>query len=136
VKDSRTREFLRKHLPYGNPTRARVGALKAFVKLGWLEAEDAGLLKDLLLQDKEYAVRAHVLETVSELLDRRLLASVRQAAEKDNDPRARRRAMEVALRLSEASPVETALSEVKDDLERVKAEHREFRERFSSTRLA
>jgi hypothetical protein len=44
--------------------------------------------------------------------------------------------MEVALRLSEASPVEKALSEVKDDLERVKAEHRELRERFSSARLA
>jgi aminopeptidase N len=136
VKEPRTREFLRKHLPYGNPTRARVGALKAYTKLGWLEAEDAGVLRDLLLEDKEYAVRSQVLETVSELLDRRLLAAVKEAAEKDVDPRARRRAMEVALRLSEASPVEKALSEVKDDLERVKAEHRELRERFSSARLA
>ena len=136
VKEPRTREFLRKHLPYGNPTRARVGALKAFAKLGWLEAEDAGLLKDLLLQDKEYAVRSQVLETTSELLDRRLLTAVREASEKDVDPRVRRRAMEVGLLLSEASPVERALSEVKDDLERVKAEHREFRERFSSARLA
>jgi HEAT repeat protein len=113
-----------------------VGALKAYTKLGWLEAEDAGVLRDLLLEDKEYAVRSQVLETVSELLDRRLLAAVKEAAEKDVDPRARRRAMEVALRLSEASPVEKALSEVKDDLERVKAEHRELRERFSSARLA
>jgi aminopeptidase N len=136
VKEPRTREFLRKHLPYGNPKRARVGALKALAKLGWLEAEDVGLLKDLLLEDKEYAVRAQVLETLSELLDRRLLAAVKEAAEKDIDPRLRRRAMEVALLLSEASPFEKALSEVKDDLERVKAEHRELRERFSSTRLA
>jgi len=136
VKEPRTREFLRKHLPYGQPTRARVGALKAFSRLGWLEEEDVALLKDLLLEDKEYTVRAQVLETISELLDRRLLASVREAAERDVDPRAKRRAMEVALRLSDSSSVEKALSEVKDVMERVKTENREFRERFSSMKLA
>ena len=40
VKDPRTREFLRKHLPYGTPTRVRVGALKGLSKLGWLEEAD------------------------------------------------------------------------------------------------
>jgi HEAT repeat protein len=113
-----------------------VGALKAFSRLGWLEEEDVALLKALLLEDKEYTVRAQVLETVSELLDKRLLAAVREAAEKDVDPRAKRRAMEVALRLADATSVEKALSDVKDDLERVKSETREFRERFSSMRLA
>ncbi len=136
VKEERTREFLRKHIPYGHPTRARVGVLKAYLRLGWLEEVDVALLKDLLLEDKEYAVRAQILETVSELLDRRLLPAVREAAEKDVDPRMKRRAMEVALHLSDASSVEKAFSEVKDDLERVKTENREFRERFSSMKLA
>jgi len=135
VKEPRSREFLREHLPYGQPTRARVGALKAFARLGWLEEVEVALLKDLLLEDKEYAVRTQVLETVSEILDKRLLDAVREAAEKDVDPRAKRRAMEVALRLADASSVEKALSRVKDDLERVKSESREFRERFSSMRL-
>ncbi len=135
VKDPRTRRFLREHLPYGQPTRARVGALKAFSRLGWLEDEDVALLKELLLEDKEYSVRAQVLESISELLDRRMLNAVREAAGKDIDPRVRRRAMEVALRLSEASSVEKALSDVKDDVERVKVENRELRERFSSMRL-
>jgi len=136
VKEPRTREFVRKYLPYGQPLRARVGALKAFSKLGWLEEVDVSLLKDILLEDKEYTVRTQALETISELLDRRLLSAVREAAEKDIDPRARRRAMEVALRLSDSSSVEKALSEVKDDLERVRTENREFRERFSSMKLA
>jgi len=123
-------------MPYGNPTRARVGALKGLARLGWLEEQDVALLKGLLLEDKEYAVRAQILEMTSEMLDRRLLAPVKRAAEHDVDPRARRRAMEVALMLSEATGVEKALTEVKDDLERVKSENREFRERFSGMRLA
>ena len=94
------------------------------------------LLKDLLAYDKEYSVRAEVLETISDLLDRRLLASVREAAVNDVDPRIKRRAMDVALRLSDASSVEKALSEVKDDLERVKSENRDLRERSSRMRLA
>jgi aminopeptidase N len=136
VKEPRTRDFLRKHLSYGRPTRARVGVLKAFSRLGWLEEIDVALLKDLLAYDKEYSVRAEVLETISDLLDRRLLASVRGAAENDVDPRIKRRAMDVALRLSDASSVEKALSEVKDDLERVKSENRDLRERSSRMRLA
>ncbi len=135
VKEPRTRAFLKDHLPYGQPTRARVGALKAFSRLGWLEEEDVALLKALLLEDKEYAVRSQILETVSELLDKRLLAAVREVAEKDVDPRAKRRAMEVALRLEDATSVEKALGDVKGDLERMRSENREFRERFSSMKL-
>ena len=97
---------------------------------------DVATLKEILLEDKEYTIRAQVLEVVSELLDRRLLAAVREAAEKDIDPRARRRAMEVAIRLADASSVERALSDVKDDVERVRMESKEFRERFSSMKLA
>jgi aminopeptidase N len=136
VKDSRTREFLRKHLPYGTPTRARVGALKGLSRLGWLEEADVATLKEILLEDKEYTARTQVLEVISELLDRRLVPAVREAAEKDVDPRARRRAMEVALRLADSSSVERALNDVKDEVERARAESKEFRERFSSMKLA
>ena len=136
VNDARTREFLRKHLPYGRPTRVRVGALKGLSRLGWLEEVDVATLKDLLLEDKEYTIRTQVLEVASELLDRRLLAAVKEASEKDVDPRARRRAMEVALRLEDATSVERALSDVKDDLEKVRAESRELRERLSSMKLS
>ncbi|MDA4118601.1 MAG: HEAT repeat domain-containing protein, partial [Thaumarchaeota archaeon] len=136
VKGPRTREFLQGYLPYGKPTRARVGALKAFTRLGWLSEEEMALLKELLLKDKEYTVRAQVLETVNDLIDRRFLPTVKDAAEKDVDPRLRRRAMEVALRLSEATSFEGMVSEVKDDVEKVKKESRELRERFSSMRLS
>lgn len=135
LKEPRSRGFLREHLPYGQPTRARVGALKAYTRLGWLDEEDVALLKALLLEDKEYTVRGAVLETVSDLLDKRLLEAVKEASEKDVDPRLRRRAMEVALRLEDASSVGKALGDVRDDLERVKSETREFRERFSSMKL-
>jgi len=136
VKDSRTRQFLRKHLPYGRPTRVRVGALKGLIRLGWLEEEDVATFKEFLLEDKEFTIRTQVLEAVSELLDKRLLAAVREASEKDVDPRARRRAREVALRLEDASSMEKALSEVKDEVEHVRTESREFRERFSSMKLS
>lgn len=136
VKDPRARQFLRKHLPYGEPMRVRVGALKGLTKLGWLEEEDVATFKELLLEDKEFTIRTQVLEAVSELLDKRLLAAVREASEKDVDPRARRRAMEVALRLADASSVEKALSEARDEVERLRAEGKEFRERFSSMKLS
>jgi aminopeptidase N len=136
VKDSRTRGFLREHMPYGQPTRVRVGALKGLSRCGWLEEEDVGTLREIIAGDKEYTIRTQALEVVSELLDRRLLPAVREAAQKDEDPRARRRAMEVALRLEDASSVERALSEVRDDLERAKGDTRELRERFSGTKLS
>ncbi len=136
VKGLQTRDFLKGYLPYGKPTRARVGALKGFTRLGWLSEEETTLLKDILLNDKEYTVRMQVLETVNELVDRRFLPAVKEAAEKDVDPRLRRRAMEVALRLSEAAPIERAVSEVKEDLEKVKIESRELRERFYTKGLS
>ncbi len=135
VRDTRARDFIRAHLSYGEPIRVRVGALKALSKLGWLEEQDVAVLRDLLLRDTVYTVRAQVLETISELLDKRLLAAVQEAAEKDVDPRARRRAMEVTLRLSYASSIEKAIGAVREELERVKAEHREFREKFPSLEL-
>jgi aminopeptidase N len=136
VKGPQTRDFLKKYLPYGNPTRVRVGALKAYYRLGWLTEEEVALLKELLLKDKVYTVRAQVLETISELLDRRFLPAVKEAAEEDIDPRLKRRAMEVALMLSDAASVENIVSDVKDDLEKVKKENREFKERFSSMELS
>jgi len=135
VKEAKAREFERRFLPYGKPTRARIGALKGLVRMGWLGEEDVGLLKDILLEDKEYSVRTQVLDAVSELLDRRLLGAVRDAAEKDSDPRVRRRAMEVAIMLEEAATTQRALSDVKDDIEKVKAENRDIRERFSRAEM-
>ncbi len=115
VRDQRTRGFLRGYLPYGNPLRARVGALKGLSRLGWLEEEEVATLKELLKQDKEFTVRAEVLEMAAELLDRRFLEVVKEAAERDIDPRARRRAMEVALRLEDAKSVEVALAHVREE---------------------
>jgi aminopeptidase N len=136
LKDIRTRGFLRRYLPYGNATRPRVGALRGLSRLGWLEEEDVGTLKELLREDPEYTVRAQVLETASELLDKRFLGAVRESAEKDSDPRMRRRAMEVTLRLESASSVERSMGDIKEEVERVRAEGRELRERFSSLKLS
>lgn len=136
LKDPRVRQYLRGRLPYGTPTRVRAGALKGISRLGWLEEEDVPVFRELLREDKEYSIRAQVLEVVSTLLDRRLLSEVREAAERDVDPRVRRRAMEVALRLEDATSMPRALSEVREDIERVRAEGREFRERFASMKLA
>jgi hypothetical protein len=44
--------------------------------------------------------------------------------------------MEVALLLSEAASVENIVSDVRDDLEKVKKENRELKERFSSMELS
>jgi aminopeptidase N len=134
---SRTRAFLRSYLPYGRPIRARVGALKGLSKLGWLEQVDVALLKEILLKDRQYTIRLEVLETVSELLDRRFLEAVREAAEKDSDPRVRRRAMEVELRLADTtSTIEKTLSDVKDEVERVKLDNRDLRESISGMKLS
>jgi hypothetical protein len=116
--------------------RARVGALKGILRLGWLDEEDVATIRDILKEDREYTVRSQALEVVADLLDRRLLEAVRRSAEKDVDPRVRRRAMEVAIALSEASSTEKALSEVREGLEQARAESRELRERFSSMKLS
>ncbi len=136
VKDPRTRQYLRGQVPYGRPVRARVGALKGILRLGWLDEEDVATIRDILKEDREYTVRSQALEVVADLLDRRLLEAVRRSAEKDVDPRVRRRAMEVAIALSEASSTEKALSEVREGLEQARAESRELRERFSSMKLS
>jgi aminopeptidase N len=133
----RTREFLRRYLPYGRPIRARVGALKGLTKLGWLDEVDVAMLKDILLKDKQYTIRLEVLEIVSELFEKRILGAVREAIEKDPDPRIKRRALEVELRLTDAATtIEKTLGGMKEDIERVKAENRELRERISGRKLA
>jgi hypothetical protein len=113
--------------------RVRVGALKAYSKLGWLEEQDVSLVKNLLVKDKVFAIREQALELISDLLDRRLLSAVEEAAEKDPDPRVRRSAMEVALRLQRSVADEKALSDVKGEVERIKSE---LRERLTSRKLA
>ena len=136
VKEARSRAYIRRYVPYGSPLRARVGALKGLLKLGHLEEEDVATLRDILREDKEFAVRSQVLEMVSELLDARFSAAVDEAAQSDPDPRNRRRAMEVSLRLADSSSVAKALSDVRDDLAKVRSENRELRERFSSAGMS
>jgi aminopeptidase N len=137
ARQRRTREFVRRYLPYGRPIRTRVGALKALNKLGWLDEVDVAMLKDILLKDRQYTIRLEVLEVVSELFDRRLLGAVREAIENDPDPRIRRRALDVELRLTDATTtIEKTLSGMKEDIELVKADNRELRERISGRKLA
>ena len=136
VKSPATRQLLERYLPYGMPTRARIGALKGFTRLGWLEEREVALLKEVLLKDKEFGVRLQVLETVNDLLDRRFVETVRRASEEDVDARVRRRAMEVGIRLSEAASTRSALAEIKDDVQKARAENRQLVERMSGMKLA
>jgi aminopeptidase N len=127
LKDQAVVGLIRDNLAYGRPTRVRIGAMKAIAGRGQVLVEELPILNEMLLKDKEYRVRYHLVsELIPALVDRRFLDALREASTKDRDPRVRRKALEVQRDLSSAVDVSGAISKMKDEVERLKEQNRQL----------
>lgn len=130
LKSKEAREVIRAHLPSGHPTRVRIGSLKGFEKLGSLEPEDCEVLKEIALNDRDFVVRVQALELVASLGDKRFTDTLRKVADQDTDHRNRRRALEILQDFASAD-ADTAVTVLRDDVEKLKTEGRELRDALS-----
>lgn len=126
TKSREARDIIRAHLAYGFPERVRIGSLKGYERLGSLEPEDVNLLKEVALKDGDFSIRNQLIEVVAELGDARFIGTLRRVAAEDRDNRNRRRAVEVLVEM-ESGEREKALSDLRDEVERLKGEAKELR---------
>ncbi len=124
------RVTIRENLPYGKPTRVRVGALKGFTKLGSLQDSDVPPLKEMALEDKDFVVRSQLLMTIGELRDKRFSETLEEVASKDPDNRNRRKAVEILVDFQSLS-ADAAVTALREQVEKLKAENVEIREKLS-----
>ena len=135
LRNKDARELIRANLPYGLPTRVRVGSLKGYIRLGSLEDEDVRLLKEIALKDKDFVVRDQLLETVAEIGDKRFIETLKRVAEQDTDNRNRRRAVELLVDLSHGADVGGTVSSLRQDVENLRSQNQELVERVSRMEL-
>lgn len=128
LKVPETDSAILKSIPYGQPTRVRIGAMKAIKGRGFVREEEVPILKDIILHDKELRVRLHaVQELVRGLGDRRFIDAVREASEKDQQLKVRRKALETYYELTAAEERSSALSKLKAEVEELREENRRLR---------
>ncbi len=123
LKDGGIEGVIRSSMEYGNPTRVRIGSLKAIKARGAVLDEEVPLLKDILLNDKEFRVRLYLVnELVRPLGDKRFLEAVRQAADADQDYRVRRKGLEAYHELTRQAEESAAVSKLTAEVHELKEE--------------
>ena len=123
-------ETIRANIPYGKPTRVRVGALKGYVKMGTLDDSDVKRVKEIATGDNDFTVRFQALITIGELGDRRFIDILPQIAERDRDNRARRKAVELLVDL-ESQNQDGGAAALKEEVAKLKRENDEVRDRLT-----
>jgi aminopeptidase N len=124
LKDERIGGIIRENLAYGKPPRVRIGALNAIAGRGHILDEEVPVLKQILLKDREFRVRFHLVSKVIPTLgDRRLIDAVKESSTTDKDPRVRRKALEVYYELSASAEVSGTITKLKDEVERLKEQN-------------
>jgi aminopeptidase N len=119
------KEIVKENLPYGRPTRVRIGALRAIKGRGFVFEDEVPVLKEILLNDKEFRVRLFLVSQVLRPLgDKRFLDAVRESSKADRDPRVKRRALETYYELASATESANAISKLKVEIEELKEENR------------
>jgi aminopeptidase N len=130
TKQDAARETIRANLPYGKPTRVRVGALKGYIKMGTLDDSDVTRVKEIATNDGDFTVRFQALMAIGELADRRFIDILPQIAEHDRDNRARRKAVELLVDL-ESQNQDGGVAALKEEVASLKRENDEVRDRLS-----
>jgi len=125
--DVEAREVLDRHLPYGNPLRARIGALKGLEARGYLDEGEVAVVRGIITTDREFAVRLQAVTLVSRLGDGRFLEALRKAAETDSDKRVRRRALEVLHEVTGTAGVMKTMAQLKTELQELAMENERLR---------
>ncbi|HJZ84107.1 MAG TPA: M1 family aminopeptidase [Polyangia bacterium] len=118
--------LLRAQTAYGRPPNSRREAATALGKLGEGRPEARETLEDLLA-DPEFRVRLAAAGALGTLGDARALSALDAALPRELDGRVRRRIKEVARDLRAGRTREDALRALRDDLDRLRAEHAQLR---------
>ncbi|MDA4121510.1 MAG: M1 family metallopeptidase [Thaumarchaeota archaeon] len=119
------KEVIKENLPYGRPTRVRIGALRAIKGRGFVFEDEVPVLKEILLHDKEFRVRSFLVsQVVRPLGDKRFLDALRESSRSDRDPRVKRRALETYYELASANESAQAITKLKAEIEELREENR------------
>jgi aminopeptidase N len=127
LRNDEVTSIVRESILYGNPTRVRIGAMKAIKGRGFVLDEEVPKLKEILLHDKENRVRLYLInQLVRPLGDKRFIEEVREASRTDPELRVRRKALETYHELASSAEHSATLSKLRTEVEELKEENRKF----------
>jgi HEAT repeat protein len=112
--------------------RAAIGALAQLGTLVDATRTDVVDAIERTLRDTGYLVRVSAFAAAEKLGDSRLLPALDRLAETEDDGRLRRDAAEAAIRIREAQTKPAALVELREELDRLRAEAQSLRERLDA----
>jgi aminopeptidase N len=127
LRDDRAMPHVVARTRYGHPARTRRAAVLALPKLG-ADRKCRETLEDLL-DDRDTMLRLDVARALTELADVKARPALRERLEVELDPRVRRRLREALRDLSHDGK---RAPEVRDDLDKLQAEHAELRGRVAA----
>jgi len=103
----------------------RIGALKAIKGRGTIADDEVSILRDILLHDREFRVRAYLVDYVIRALgDMRFIGALKEASSGDPDPRVKRSALETYHEFVAVTEHTSALSRLKEEVDDLKEENR------------
>ncbi|MDG6942009.1 MAG: HEAT repeat domain-containing protein [Nitrososphaerota archaeon] len=125
LEDEDARKIVKDSLAYGNPTRVRIGALKAIKERGSITDEELTVLKEILLHDKEFRVRQLLLTNViKQLQDRRFLDTLKVVSKSDLRPGLKRKALQLYHELAASVGPAEELERLRSEVEELRSEVR------------
>jgi len=129
LKGDEVNDTIMENLPYGKPTRVRIGALKAIKGRGYIRDEEVPIIKEIILHDKEFRVRLYAVNDLVRVLgDRRFMDEV-HSTWSDKDLRVRRKGLETYHELAAATEFSAAMSNLRAEVEQLKEENRKLARR-------
>lgn len=118
----------------GGLPSGRRAAMAAMAVLGGEHPSRKRQIRETLvehLDDADFRGRLAAVEALGLLGDRAAIPALHRAASRDLDGRMRRRARDVASVLEREAPQDEALRSVRDQLEKLTADHRQLKERLT-----
>jgi aminopeptidase N len=121
LKEDEVGAIIMESLPYGRPTRVRIGALKAIKERGRILDGEVPVLREILRGDPEFRVRVHLINyVIRPLEDRRFTRPLRDLGESEHDLRVKRKALEVYHELAAGAEASAAISKLRSEVEELK----------------
>jgi len=127
LRDDRALSHLSARVRYGHPSRVRRAAIIALPKIA--SDRKTRELIEQLLDDSDAMLRIDVVRALGELGDAKARPVLRDRLDIELDPRVRRRMREVLRDLAEPK---RASEQLRDDLEKLQAEHVDLKVRLAS----